>query len=141
MRPAELSYVEAKENTFPGQRGGPRALKEYKKRTIQCLVAADYTNSVAYTIETLLLYIGSEWLSSQDAGIEISLILGMTVRLAMRMGIHRDSNAHPKITPFQGEMRRRTWAALPEMDMLYSFQLSLPTTIRQSDCDCGFRRN
>jgi hypothetical protein len=83
MRLAELSYVEAEENTVPSQGGGPRALGEYKKRTIQCCIAADYTNPVAYTIETLLLYIRSKWLSSQGAGIEISLILDMTVCLAM----------------------------------------------------------
>lgn len=141
MRLAELSYIEAEENTFSDPYGGHGALEEYKRRTIQCLVAADYTNPAAYTVETLLLYTGSEWLSSQDASIEISLVLGMTVRLAMRMGIHRDLNAHPKITPFQGEMRRRTWAAVHNMDILYSFQLSLPTTIRQGDYDCGFPWN
>lgn len=45
MRLAELSYVEAEENTFPSQSGSPRALEEYKKRTIQCLIAADYNES------------------------------------------------------------------------------------------------
>ena len=54
--------------------------------------------------------IGAEWLSSQDVGIEISLVLGIAIRLAMRIGIHRDSSVHPDSLPFQGEMRRRIWA-------------------------------
>jgi hypothetical protein len=89
----------------------------------------------------LLLYIRAEWLSSQDAGIEISLVLGIVIRLAMRMGIHRDSSVHFDITPFQGEMRRRIWSTLHEIDILYSFQLSLPTTIPQSDSDYAFPPN
>jgi hypothetical protein len=141
MRLAEMSYIEAEEKAFSDLCGNHGALEEYKRKTIQCLVAVDYTNPVAYTIETMLLYIGAEWLSSQDAGIEISLVLGMAIRLAMRMGIHRDSSVHSDITPFQCEMRRRVWATLYEMDILYSFQLSLPTTIRQSDCDCAFPHN
>jgi hypothetical protein len=141
MRLAELSYIEAEGNAITDPFGGHGTLEEYTKRTIQCLVAADYTKPVAYTIETLLLYIGAELLSVQDASIEISLVLGMTIRLAMRMGIHRDSSAFPDIKPFQGEMRRRVCSTLHEMDILYSFQLSLPTTIRQSDWDCGFPLN
>lgn len=138
MRLAEMSYIRAVEKAVVDLYGSHGALEEYKRRTIQCLVAADYTNPVAYTIETLLLYIGAEWLSSQDVGIEISLVLGIAIRLAMRMSIHRESSAHPDISPFQGEIRRRIWATLHEMDILYVFQLSLPTTIRQSGCDCGF---
>lgn len=92
-------------------------------------------------IETLILYIGAEWLGSQDSGIGISLVLGMTIRLAMRMGFHRDSMTHLGRTPFQGEIRCWIWAVLHEMDILYSFQLSLPTTIRQNDYDCAFPRN
>lgn len=141
MRLAELSYLEAEEKVSSDLCGDHGALEEYRPRTIQCLVTADYTNPVAYIVEILLLYIGAEWLSSQGAGIEISLVLGMAIRPTMRMGIHRDSSNHSDISPFQGEMRRRIWATLHEMDILYSFQLSFPTTIRRSSCDCGFPQN
>lgn len=134
---AELSYELAEEEPL----GDHRVVGEYKKQAIKCLVASDFTNPVAYTIEALMLYVEAEWMGTPDAGIEVSLVLGMVIRLAMRMGMHRDSRAHPGITPFHGEMRRRVWAVLHKADILYSFQLSLPTTIRQSDCDCALPRN
>jgi len=114
--------------------------EELRIRTIQCLILADYTNPELYTIETLMLYNQAEWMTSQDSIIEVSLVLGMIIRLAMSMGIHRDSKAHP-LTAFQGEMRRRIWAMLRQMDILYSFQLSLPVTIDPKDSNCSFPRN
>lgn len=112
----------------------------YKTRTIQCLIASDYTDPVGYTIEALMLYIEAEWISAQDLSIETSIILGSAIRLAMRMGIHRNSSNY-SLTPFQSEMRRRLWAVIYRADTLYSFQLSLPPNIRQQDCDCGLPRN
>jgi len=43
--------------------------------------------------------------------------------------------------PFQGEMRRRVWAAIRSMDIISSFQLSLPATIHHSDSRCAIPRN
>ena len=138
---AELSYEEPKTRSTNSQSDLYVPTGKYKDRVVQCLIASDYTNPVTYTIETLMLYIEAEWLISEDATIETSMVLGLAIRLAMRMGIHRDSRAHPGITPFQGEMRRRLWAVIRRADILYSFQLSLPTTIRQDDCDCQLPRN
>jgi hypothetical protein len=141
MHLAELAYIDADADPFADEDGSHGVAGQWKKRTVQCLVAADYTNPVTYTVETLALYIGAEWLSSRDAGIEVSLVLGISIRLAMRMGVHRDSKGHRGITPFQGEMRQRLWAVLHEMDILYSFQLALPNTIRRSDYDAALSRN
>lgn len=113
----------------------------YRQLTIQCLLASNYANPTKYTIETLMLHSEAEWMESQDAIIEISLVLGMTIRLAMRMGLHRDSKSHPELSPFQGEMRRRIWATLHSVDIIYSFQISLPCNINPSDCDCTLPRN
>jgi hypothetical protein len=135
---AMISYEETEDSTAVlevGTEGG------YKKQAIDCLVAADFANPGLYTIEALLLYAQSEWVTSQDAVVEISVIIGMIVRLAMRMGIHRDSRAHPDITPFQGEMRRRIWACIRTMDILYSFQVSLPAVVHRGECNCELPRN
>ncbi|KAI4147640.1 MAG: hypothetical protein LQ340_005466 [Diploschistes diacapsis] len=113
----------------------------YKRLTIQCLIAADYTNPTMLILKAMLLYLESEWLTSQDSKIEISLVLGLAIRLAMSMGIHREWKSHAELTPFQAEMRRRLWSALHCMDILYSFQLSLPCTVQQNDCDCALPRN
>jgi hypothetical protein len=80
-------------------------------------------------------------MGSQDATIDLSVVIGMVVRLAMRMGIHRDSKVHAGLTTFQREMRRRVWAQIRVMDTLYSFQLSLPASVRPDECDCELPQN
>ncbi|KAF4633065.1 hypothetical protein G7Y89_g5061 [Cudoniella acicularis] len=114
---------------------------EYRLRTVQCLVNSDYTKSSIYTIETLLLYVQGEYQSRWDAEVGIWVIMGMIVRLSMRMGYHRDPSNYPGITPYQGEMRRRIWAFVRQMDTMFSFQLALPSMIRNSDCDSELPRN
>jgi len=114
---------------------------EYRLRTVQCLVNSDYTKSDIYTIETLILYVHGEYNSRWDAEVGIWVIVGMIVRLAMRMGYHRDPSKYPGITPYQGEMRRRIWTFVRQMDTVFSFQLALPSMIRTTDCDTALPRN
>lgn len=65
----------------------------------------------------------------------------MIVRLAMRMGLHRDPKHYVSLTPFQGEMRRRLWTFVRQSDLLFSFQMGLPSMIRTGDCDTALPRN
>jgi hypothetical protein len=126
----------------PEWKGRTLALaSEYRLRTVQCLVTSDYTKSVDNTIETLTLYIHGEYSSRWDAEVGIWVVIGMIVRLAMRMGYHRDPKYFPNITPFQGEMRRRVWSFVRQADILFSFQLALPHMIRMGDCDVDLPRN
>ncbi|KAF8853474.1 hypothetical protein BDZ45DRAFT_76279 [Acephala macrosclerotiorum] len=114
---------------------------EYRLRTVQCLVNSDYTKSDIYTIETMLLYVHSEYNSRWDAEVGIWVIVGMIVRLSMRMGYHRDPSKFPGVTPYHAEMRRRIWAFIRQMDTMFSFQLALPSMIRTTDCDTALPRN
>ncbi|KAG9230604.1 fungal-specific transcription factor domain-containing protein [Amylocarpus encephaloides] len=114
---------------------------EYRLRTVQCLVNSDYTKSSIYTIETLILYVHGEYASRWDAEVGIWVICGMIVRLAMRMGYHRDPSNYAGIPPYQAEMRRRIWAFVRQMDTMFSFQLALPGMVRSSDCDAALPRN
>lgn len=114
---------------------------DYRLRTVQCLVNSDYTKSSIYTIETLILYIHGEYTATYDSEVGIWLVVGMIVRLAMRMGYHRDPSHYSGITPYQSEMRRRVWTFVRQMDTLFSFQLALPSMIRDSDCDAALPRN
>ena len=113
----------------------------YRRLTIQCLAASDYTNPTTNVMKTMLFYIECEMYSTQDGGIEISCVLGIAIRLAMKMGLHREWKAHAELSPFHAEMRRRLWACLHCLDIIYSLQVSLPSTIRQEDCDCEPPRN
>ena len=110
-------------------------------RTVQCLVNSDYTKSSIYTIETLILYVNGEYAVRWDAEVGIWVVVGMIVRLAMRMGYHRDPSNYPSLGPYQGEMRRRIWATVRQMDIMFSFQLALPGMIRKNDCDTALPRN
>jgi hypothetical protein len=94
-----------------------------------------------YTIETLILYVQGEYNSRWDAEVGIWVIVGMIVRLSMRMGYHRDPSKYQDITPYQAEIRRRIWAYVRQMDTMFSFQLALPSMIRNSDCDASLPRN
>ncbi|TVY38920.1 Fusarisetin A cluster transcription factor [Lachnellula occidentalis] len=114
---------------------------EYRLRTVQCLVNSDYTKSSTYTIETLLLYIHGEYASRWDAEVGIWVITGIIVRLSLRMGYHRDPSNYPNLSPFQGEMRRRIWAFIRQLDTMFSFQLALPSMIRNTDADTVLPRN
>ncbi|OTB02518.1 hypothetical protein M426DRAFT_74603 [Hypoxylon sp. CI-4A] len=114
---------------------------EYRLRTVQCLVVADYTKPVEYTVETLLLYLFGEYSSRWDADLSLWIITGIITRLAFRMGYHRDADWFPSITPFQGEMRRRTWALIRMADIVFSYQVSLPTMIYEHNTDTQLPHN
>lgn len=79
---------------------------EYRLRTVQCLVEADYTKPVEYTVETLLLYLFGEYSSRWDADLGLWLITSITTRIAFRMGYHRDAEWFPSISPFKGVRTR-----------------------------------
>lgn len=127
---------------------------EYRLRTVQCLKSGDYTKPAEYTVETMVLYIFGEYSSRWDAEVALWLISSQITRLALRMGYHRDGKWFPSISPFQAvsrrsvraprelprltpnqEMRRRTWALVRMVDVMFSHQVSLPSMIYEHDCD------
>lgn len=102
----------------------------FRKRAAQCLVQANYLTPGRYKCEALFLYAICEFYRSQDAQVGVSYLLTMTIRLAMRMGYHRDARHYPSLSAFDGEMRRRLWSLLCQLDILISFQVGLPRTIQ-----------
>ncbi|KAK9233794.1 fungal-specific transcription factor domain-containing protein [Lipomyces kononenkoae] len=119
----------------------PDVVQIYREKIIQCLVLGRYTKCPPYTLETLLLYLHIEVIKSDDAQIENWIIVGVIVRLALRMGYHRDPSHFPSISPFHAEMRRRTWAYIFQLDVLASAQFGLPRMIKQSQSDTAEPRN
>lgn len=110
-------------------------MDRYREKLVQCLVLGRYMKCVPYTMETLLLYMHIETFRCSDSETEVWLLLGTVVRVALRMGYHRDPSHSPRITPFQAEMRRRIWAMLTILDVALSGQFGLPRIIRQPDTD------
>ncbi|KAF2172348.1 hypothetical protein M409DRAFT_17583 [Zasmidium cellare ATCC 36951] len=114
-------------------------VNEYHTLCGSAAVMADFTKPKQYTIECLILY--SAGLRSNDAFVNVWLMIGLIVRLALRMGYHRDPASYPAISTFDGEMRRRVWAIISMIDVLISFQLGLPSMVRTLQSDTQSPRN
>lgn len=100
-----------------------------------CLVAGDYLAAKPYAIEALLLQSQSELHRRKGCDSSLWAKFGLLVRLAQRMGYHRDPKFLPHLSPFEGELRRRVWFFIEVFDCLFSFQLGMPPVIREDECD------
>lgn len=68
--------------------------------------------------------------------------LGLLVRMALTMGLHRDpSEFSQKIQPFGAELRRKLWTTILELDIQMSMQCNLPSCIRGGEFTCQPPRN
>jgi len=68
--------------------------------------------------------------------------LGLLVRMAMTMGLHRDPSEYShEISPFWAEQRRKVWTTILELDIHFSVQLNLPCCIREGEFTCQPPRN
>ncbi|EXJ88483.1 hypothetical protein A1O1_05413 [Capronia coronata CBS 617.96] len=141
MRLAMLSY--GREGDEPPEfRGKSQDLAvNYRTQMAHCLITADYTKPHNHLIETLIFHLHAEYTSNRDAEASVWVLVGMIARLAMRMGYHRDAKFFPNLSPFQGEMRRRIWTFVRGADLLFSFQVALPSMIRIGDSDTDLPRN
>lgn len=110
-------------------------LETYRSLTIHCLVAGDYLRPKRYTIETLTLHFAIEQNMKLDESIGNWILIGVVVRVALRMGLHRDPSHWPNIRPLEAEFRRRLWITLYHMDFFTSTQVGLPRIIKDSQCD------
>ncbi|KAF9770634.1 hypothetical protein IL306_011794 [Fusarium sp. DS 682] len=110
-------------------------LETYRTLTIHCLVAGDYLRSSAHTVETLMLHFAVDQKADADANIGNWVLMGVIIRIAMRIGLHREPSHWPNIRPLQAELRRRAWTALYSVDFFTSTQIGLPRIIKDSQCD------
>ena len=111
----------------------------YRNRTIECLALGDFCRPVSPMIETMILHLQGEHRRTAEVGSWVTG--GLIVRLAMKMGYHRDPSGFPNVTPYQGEVRRRVWTFVRMVDILLSFQMSLPNMVRSKDCDTKLPSN
>ena len=107
---------------------------------LRCLLAGEYLKAKPFAVEAVVLYALTRLAQYRDPDPYLWSIFGLATRLAQRMGYHRDperlaSGRNAKITPFESEMRRRTWFAVEAFDLIYSFQLGMPTIIHDEESD------
>ncbi len=73
----------------------------FRNHFTDCLILADYMRPHNFLIEALILHLYAEYVSSRDAKSSVWVLIGMIVRLAMRMGYHQASQPTLSSTPFQ----------------------------------------
>ena len=101
----------------------------------QCLDKIDMSRPITGTVEFISMFLHTAYFRRQENSAQVWLLTGDTVRLAMRMGYHRDPAGFPRFSPFECEMRRRVWETVVQTDLLFSFQLGLPTIVRRNEYD------
>ena len=118
-----------------GREASDSAPNLYLLRAGQALVTGQYHRARPCSVEALLLYAFSKWMCKEDQEKDAWMIMGVCVRLAIRMGYHRDPRHLTSITPFEGEMRRRTFFLVEIFDLLFAFQAGLPAIVQEEECD------
>jgi Fungal specific transcription factor domain len=113
----------------------------FRERIVQCLMLGKYTNGRPYVLETLIQYFMIEHFLREDAEFEIWIMLHMLIPIALRMGLHRDPKYFSGISTFAGEMQRRLWATIFQIDIGYSALAGLPRMIKPQQCDTEEPRN
>ncbi|OIW29951.1 hypothetical protein CONLIGDRAFT_544161, partial [Coniochaeta ligniaria NRRL 30616] len=114
---------------------------QYRTAAGWALISAKYTHPGPMTLQPIVLYIEAEFLVNRASQMKSYLLSGVGIRLMMKMGLHRDPSKLPNISPFDGEMRRRMWNLLVQIDLIVSFHLGLPSMIHGIESDTGLPRN
>lgn len=130
------------QETLPAPLGDVMAeAVRFQKNCCSCLINSNYTTVGKYKVEALLLYASVEYGKRGNSAMSVSIILGIAIKLAMRMGYHRDAKHYDSLTALEGEMRRRTWAILSQLDTLTSFQVGIPKQAQNWHSDTELPRN
>lgn len=119
----------------------PRNLSEMAKR---CFVLGKYDEAKEHSLEALLVYVQTCYFRTKDTDVSFWFLVGIVIRLAIRMGYHRDPSKLPSgsaLSPFESEMRRRVWCSIYQVDALISFQMGLPSMIPSTFCDTDLPSN
>jgi hypothetical protein len=132
---SQVSESLLEESSSQSPQATRRIIQSYRERVAQALVLSRYTRGPPYTMETLFLYFTVEYYLGNDSHSGNWILFGVIVRIAMRMGFHRDPAHSPQISPFHGEMRRRIWAMTVQIDIILSSQSGLPRMINLTQCD------
>lgn len=102
-----------------------------------------YSSPATSTCAPFLLYVESEFLINRTSHMNCYLLVGVCIRIMLKMGLHRDPAKLPgaQISPYDGEMRRRIWNLAIQIDLMVSFHLGLPSMIHGIESDTSPPRN
>lgn len=66
---------------------------------------------------------------------QLESLMGMTIRLAMTMHLHRTTSLFPEIGAFEAEMRRRVWVTIQILDLDLAMRTGTSYICREHDAD------
>lgn len=102
----------------------------------QCLVLGNYSKPQPFVIDALSLFLQCKMFSALDPQKEVALIFSILTRMSYLMGYHRDGSNFPaQFTPFETEMRRRSWAMIKQFELMAAFQMGIPSSITPGTWD------
>ncbi|EFW99158.1 c6 zinc finger domain containing protein [Grosmannia clavigera kw1407] len=110
-----------------------------RRLSTRCLLAGDYLTAQPLVVEALLLNALTRLVQRRDADPALWGTFCVATRLAQRMGYQQVDGGRvggcgrSLLTPFEKEMRRRTWYVVEAYDMLYSFQFGMPAIVHEAD--------
>ena len=110
----------------------------YTNMAARCLVSGRYAHAKTYSVEAILAHICSRSILTQESHSDSILwsLHGLAVRVAQKRGYHRNPHiAKLQLTPFETEMRRRSWLFIRSFDLTFASQQGLPPIIHEEDCD------
>ncbi|KAM0438651.1 hypothetical protein ACHAPT_001406 [Fusarium lateritium] len=102
------------------------AMKDaFREKAVQCLILARYTTGGPYILETLITVLTGEFILLKDGATDGWLSI----------------NHFPGISPFEGEMRRRIWTTILQLDLSLSLEMGLPRSATGTHIDTKQPRN
>jgi len=134
-----ILYIESKAGETHGS--GPSNITHssagasFLKLAGKSLIAGGYQKARPYSVEAVVLYALCKFFFNNNPDEDSWLLMGISARLAVKMGYHRNPKHFPHISPFQGEIRRRTFYIVSLFNTMLSFQSVLPAVIQGEECD------
>ncbi|KAI9742890.1 MAG: hypothetical protein M1818_003619 [Claussenomyces sp. TS43310] len=114
-------------------------LRRYRFGLEQALARASFLNtSEIVTVQAFVLFLVC--VRRHDDGRSIWSLVGLAIRLAQALGLHRDG-AILGLSPFDTEMRRRLWWQICALDTRASEDYGSDPTILEASYDCKFPLN
>ncbi|KAK8093990.1 fungal-specific transcription factor domain-containing protein [Apiospora hydei] len=101
-----------------------------QQTTVQCLVLGRYITANAYALEAFMLHLQSGLFSPDRPPLDLWFEMGTVIRLAFRMGYHRDPNKLAGISPYD-----------VQVDALMSYHNGYPSMVPSEYCDTDVPRN
>lgn len=135
-------YFQTREDLPGGLEDPMELMRTFHQRSTDCMLTSNYAYEPNHhTLQALLINIRAEFMRMPENYFGIWVLSGVVGRLAIRMGYHREPANFAQLSPFQGEIRRRTWALICQLESLTCCHLGLPSFIQENQCDSQLPSN